>query len=92
MLSDFLSPIYEAFDSLPTLLKILVFVFAVIPIMVSIQLLIMPMSILICMLDAIMNLACANSSHLEPDFLQCLAFFPIVLIWLFGENTLKSIT
>lgn len=70
-----LSVIFEGFDELPIILKFLVFFFAVVPIMVSIQIFIMPVSILICILDFVMNLACRNCNSLEADFLPIVAFF-----------------
>ena len=81
-----LSIFYEVFDSLPIILKFLVFFFVVVPIMVSIQIFILPVSMLICILDFVMNLACRNCHSFEPDLLMILAFFPIFLIYVFGEN------
>lgn len=81
-----LSVIYEVFDSLPIILKFLVFFFVVVPIMVSIQIFILPVSMIICILDFVMNLACRNYHKWEPDFLMFLAFFPVFLIYVFGEN------
>ena len=91
MLGDFLASIYEAFNSLPLILKLLIFFFGIVPNMVLVQILIMPLSMLLSILDVIMNLACKNCSSWEPDFLLYLAFFPIVLIWIFGENTFSII-
>lgn len=81
-----LSVIFEGFDELPIILKFLVFFFVVVPIMVSIQIFILPVSMLICILDFVMNLVCRNCHSWEPDFLPFVAFFPIFLIYLFGEN------
>lgn len=90
MISDFLSSIYEAFDSLPTVLKILLFFLFIVPNMVLIQILIMPISIFICIFDFIMNLAYYYRFPDEPDLLMYVAFFPIFLIWMFGENVVRN--
>lgn len=86
-----LSIIFEGFDELPIILKFLVFFFTIVPIMVSIQIFILPVSVLICILDFVMKLACRNCHSWEPDLLPIVAFFPIFLIYAFGENLFSSI-
>lgn len=81
-----LSSFYAAFESLPIILKFLVFFFVIVPIMVSIQIFIMPLSMIISILDVVMILVCRNCHSWEPDFLQIIAFYPIFLIYVFGEN------
>ena len=90
MISDFISSIYEVFDSLPTVLKILLFFIFIVPNMIMVQIVIMPISIFICIFDFIMNLAFYDGFPDEPDILMYIAFFPIFLIWMFGKNVVRN--
>ena len=90
MISDFISSIYEVFDSLPTVLKILLFFIFIVPNMIMVQIVIMPISIFICIFDFIMNLAYYTEFPNEPDILMYIAFFPVFLIWMFGKNVVRN--
>lgn len=83
-----LNELYNLFMEVPKPLRVLAYVFAIVPMLLLIQIIILPISILIFEFDLVMNLIYRNDYSWEPDIIPYMAFFPLFLIKWFGETLL----